>query len=666
MQRAGGVVTVFISMVMMCIFALLCGLLESARTAGARWYLQTASASALDSVFSQYHRELWDSYRLLFAEYETEDELEADYAAFLQNYFDADNWYPMELTSVQTELRRLATEENGAYLEQEILDYMKYGVWDLDFGVETAQQLWDGVKETASVKTVAERYRGHAQEALDLEKALEAISTSQGKKQQLKSEALSYLQNYDGSGFRRVAEKLKTEYGRMPGLVENYRKQADKLAQKLEASRAVYEEEKGDCSDVVRGQLEQEIEEYESYVDEDGQRRQEVEALADHAKEQIALVQEVIEEAQEVERIIEEWEEDDDDEEESDGPDLDELWKPVIRHFQQAEIRALSFLHGVKDKETEGLLDQVESLYNSGLLYLVVPDGMSVSGLAMDMSTLPSQTEAHTDGGRSISLIDHLLVNEYCGKFFDCFRSYEESVEGKNIEGKNSESIGSETGTVDSSTGLCYEVEYLIGGDSADSDNLGTAVTRLLAVREGLNLIHLLADNEKREQARTLAMAITGIAGFSPLLLLTTFLVLSVWALGEALADVRGLLAGKKVPLIKTSEDWTLDTDALLEIGRSGKVPEGGGDRGLNYLSWLKVLLFADEIVRQEYRMMDVIQWNICAGQPGFRMRRGVYQIGLLERIQAKHVFFSLGFMGMFLGQPGHQYSMETSVERVY
>ena len=81
--RVSGHVTVFISMVMMCIFALFCVLVESARTAGARWYLETASGSVMDSVFSQYHRQLWDTYRLLFAEYEDEEELEKDFEKYV-------------------------------------------------------------------------------------------------------------------------------------------------------------------------------------------------------------------------------------------------------------------------------------------------------------------------------------------------------------------------------------------------------------------------------------------------------------------------------------------------------------------------------------------------------------------------------------------------------
>ena len=38
----------------------------------------------------------------------------------------------------------------------------------MDFDVDTVQNLWDSAKEAASVKNMAESYRGHAREALKL------------------------------------------------------------------------------------------------------------------------------------------------------------------------------------------------------------------------------------------------------------------------------------------------------------------------------------------------------------------------------------------------------------------------------------------------------------------------------------------------------------------
>lgn len=646
MKRVDGQVTVFISMVMMCVFALFCGLVESGRTAGARWYLQTAASSALDSVFGQYHRPLWDAYRLLFAEYEDREELEADFSGFLQPYLDKPGWFPMEPREVLVEEWKTALDGGGAYLEQEILDYMRYGVWDLTFDGTEAVELWERTREAAAVKTVAEGYRGRAKEALKLEKALEAISESQRKQLAGKREGLARLRRYDGPGFRQTAEGLIREFSRMPGLVAAYRRQADKLAARLEESREVYEREKGSCRDPVKGQLEEEIRSFEEYVDVDGQRRREVEALTEQSRRQIGLIEAVIREARETERIIEEWESDD---EEDDGPDLAALWAPVIRHFDRLTVKLLSFPHGVRDKKKEGWLKQVEKLYHSGLLELVLPEGADVSKGLLEDEERPSRNGIWMPGARGITRLNHLTVNEYCSRFFRCFRTEEQETMG--IPGPG---------------GLAYEVEYLIGGRDLDEENLVSTVRRLLAVREGLNLLHILSDGQKRQEARTLAMAVTGAAGFSPLLFLTSFFIMSVWALGEALMDVRGLLAGKSVVLFKTAGDWTLGLDQLLDMGRTKEVATGGGEEGIPYLSWLKILLFMDEIVEQEYRMMDLIQMNIRRKQAGFRMRRCLYETRVKARLTGKHVFFSLGFMERLTGGNGPLYPMEITVERRY
>lgn len=656
-MRVKGQVTVFLSLIIMCVFTLICGLLESARTAGARWYMQMAVSSSLDSVFGQYHRPLWDAYRLLYAEYETKEELAADFETYLTPYLETENWYPMALETVQVTELLTATDDNGSYLEKEILDYMKYGIWDLDFDATTADGLWNDVREAQAVKEVAEHYRGHAKEALRLEKALEAISGSLAKQEQWKREGLSELRAYDGPGFRRKAERLIQELKRMPGLVETYRKQADALARSLEQSRNEFHGRQREMGSSVQSLLEAEILQYESYVAQEGQRRQEIESLTEKSREQIRFVEAVIEQAREVERLIDEW---DYGEEGDDEPDLAALWQPVIRKFGQFSVPSLSFRHGVKDKEKEGWLSQVIQMCGAGLLGFVMPEGKAVSEGSVDMTEAPSMTEAWSKGARTSPLPDRLIVNEYCGKFFRNFLSdTSSSPENTGRANKAAEPTGR-------SAGAAYEVEYLIGGKMLDEENLSSTVARLLAVREGLNLIHILSDGQKREEARNLAILITGAAGLTPLVLLTAFFVMSVWALGEAVMDIRGLLDGRKVVLLKGREDWTLDLDGLLSMGRQREVQSGGGERGLGYLSWLKILLLMGDVVQQEYRMMDLMQMNIRMEQDGFRMRRGVYQVKINSRICGKHVFFSLGFVDKVSGGQPHTYQNEVEAERVY
>ena len=63
-----GEITVFLSLILTCICALMGGLFESARAAGSGWYMQMALNSSLDSLMSCYHREIWDKYRIFVLE----------------------------------------------------------------------------------------------------------------------------------------------------------------------------------------------------------------------------------------------------------------------------------------------------------------------------------------------------------------------------------------------------------------------------------------------------------------------------------------------------------------------------------------------------------------------------------------------------------------------
>ena len=634
----------------------------------------------MDSVFSQYHRELWDRYRLLFAEYEGPEEIEQDFAGFLLPYLETKNWYPMALEQTAAEEIVRATDGHGAYLEKEILDYMKYGVWKLDFEGDAVPELWDYEREAEAVTEMAQSYRLRTRDVWKLERVLEDISGNLDRQRTFREQGLNSLSSYDGAGFRREAERMIGELRKIPGLVRQYEKEADKLATVLASDRQEQNARADRFSAGTAAALEEEIQEYEAYIAEDGKRRQEIRDLDLSSAEQIQRLEALIELSYEVEREIEEWEDDDDEDGDGGEPDYESLWRPVCNGLEGIVIPVLSFAHGIQDKEKEGWLKQVEQLYQEGMLGLLVPDGHQISEKLASTAELPSHTESYEEGAGSGSMVDHVLVNEYCGMFFSQFCS---GAEQKNISEKREKRKGlSKTGTDPGETTgdgtkpeiqletqaqvLDYEIEYLLFGNASDRENLSDAVHRLLAVRSGLNLIHILSDSGKREQARALAAVITGAGSITPLILVTTFFVMSVWALGEALMDVKGLLAGKKVVLLKTSEDWTLDVENLLVLGRDGTLEAGGGERGLSYLSWLKILLFVEPAVRQEYRIMDVIQLNLGQGKSGFRMRNGVYQVHMSGNVCGKYLFFSPAFVENMTGNRETGMNLTVKVERRY
>ena len=250
----------------------------------------------------------------------------------------------------------------------------------------------------------------------------------------------------------------------------------------------------------------------------------------------------------------------------------------------------------------------------------------------VNSDSFPSASMSALEGA-SINLLERLVFEEYCSRFLTNFCSEEEKE-------------------------FKYELEYLISGKTNDEDNLKRVVTELVAIREGMNLIHILSDSEKRQEANALASVITGVTGLAPLTGVIAFFIMTVWALGEAIVDVKMLLEGKKTAFIKSRETWNLTLSSLLELGKTGKSSGGkAGDKGIDYTGYLKLLMFLSDQKVQNYRLMDMIQWNLCKSQGDFRMENCVYQAEIKGNVKAKHLFF---------GGSDPYYPLDVRTEKAY
>ena len=628
-MKKSGQITVFLSLALLCIFSLMCGLIESARMAGARCYLKLAADSAMDSVFSEYHREAWDQYRLFLLEAKDEKEIKDSWNQFMEPYMESSGWYGMAMESAEVSDRVLITDDGGSHLDQEILDYMKYGIIkDMPDG-DGAADLLKNLKEASSVESLSQSYSGHTKEAVRLERALEDINDCLRAQKDYWETAQRQLGNYNGSGFRETAQKLKREMDRIPALVTTYGKRADQLKKNLDDTKRKNEALSINISPEMQKAMAEEANSYETYVNQDGPRRKQVEALPKHMDIQKTIIQQAMERAEEVEDIIDNWVYDD---EEDSGPDLSELWGSVEDIWNRIQISVLSYSNGVKDPEKQRILEQIEGFAEQGLLNLVLPEGSQVSKGMVNSDSFPS-TSMSAGEGASINLLERLVFEEYCSRFLTNFCSEEEKE-------------------------FKYEMEYLISGKTHDEDNLKRVVTELVAIREGMNLIHILSDSEKRQEANALASVITGVTGLAPLTGVIAFFIMTVWALGEAIVDVQMLLEGKKTAFIKSRETWNLTLSNLLELGKTGKSSGGkAGDKGIDYTGYLKLLMFLSDQKVQNYRLMDMIQWNLCKKQGDFRMENCVYQAEIKGNVKAKHLFF---------GDSSPFYPVDVRTEKAY
>lgn len=653
-----GEISVFLALILVSVWAVLCGLVESARTAGARCYLRQALDSSMDSLMSQYHRKLWQEYRLMGLEYGSQEDLEGELMGFLQPYLETENWYPMEAEQIRIQEMARLTDRNGQVLEGQILEYMKYGLLDLDWDKPDealTEQSERAIREAETVTEVSKIYSAHTKEAVKLEKALEKLDQELEKQRQEWQRGAKALADCDGSGFLSASGKLKESLKKVPKLVTAYSKAADRLGEALEDSRREFEAKKGNLSQEVREGLEAEISQYESYTRQDGSRRTQIEGLSPASVENIAWVEAVEEEARDVQEYIDSWEPEEDSDEELDE---EALWHPVEARWNRYPLLAMDVSFGIADKEKQGFLERVSGLASASLLALVLPEGVQASGRRPDLTAAPSVMYAGggqdaagrggTGGGGSGSartgLLDRVIIGEYALRFFNRY------------------------GEGDPEDGCCaYETEYILCGHAGDQENLASVAGRLLAVREGMNLIHILSDTTKREAARGLAMAIVGGTGILPLVDVVAFFIMGVWALGEALLDVRALLNSGKVPFMKTGDSWKLGLEGLLDMGKTGKpAGDSSNDTGMDYRAYLRMFLFFGHGLGTDYRIMDMIQANLRKDQEGFRIDHCAHSVDTRTDVCGKHLFFTLGLWKSETGGGEMNYRMKLATSAAY
>lgn len=273
------------------------------------------------------------------------------------------------------------------------------------------------------------------------------------------------------------------------------------------------------------------------------------------------------------------------------------------------------------EEAQENPMEYVEQLKASSLLALVLPKGSSLSSKGLPgeklltRRSLQQGTMAFTDQAG----VQELMLWYYIQEYFSCFT-------GEGEKGPENHSLD-------------YEMEYLIGGKDTDGDNLEKVVGELLALREAMNFITLMGDAAKKQQAMTLATALVGFTGIPPLVLAVQIGILLAWAFVESVLDVRTLLEGGKISLLKSAGEWSSDVSHCRETVE-GKQAAGEDGRGLSYRQYLLLLLFLHPASQLCLRCMALMEQNeqIC-------MDHMVVAAKLDFTYGAKPLFWNLNFL---------------------
>jgi hypothetical protein len=147
---------------------------------------------------------------------------------------------------------------------------------------------------------------------------------------------------------------------------------------------------------------------------------------------------------------------------------------------------------------------------------------------------------------------------------------------------------------------LDYQIEYILIGEDTDEKNLKKIKNRIFLWRFADNVRLYFTDSAKKAEAHAIAVATCFLV--PELIESVTNGILFAWAYDESKDDLKKLLEGGKVPLIK----------------RSLYSNEGG----LEYYQYLGLMLFLQNEDKKLARTMDIMEMDIrlTPGNRNFRI----------------------------------------------
>lgn len=231
----------------------------------------------------------------------------------------------------------------------------------------------------------------------------------------------------------------------------------------------------------------------------------------------------------------------------------------------------------------------------SGLLSLALPKSFTISNKSVSREQQLSNHALHTGRGTFPSRSGTGGMEERV-----LFAQYLEDHFSSAIQQK------SENRTLD------YELEYILCGKASDKENLETIVNRLMMVRFALNYGYLMGNVQKQGEAEALAATISVILLQPELIEVAKQMILILWGFGESVMDIRALLTGNRVAMVKNDSNWQLQLASLFQLGTAMDAQEGRDDEsGMKYTQYLQMLLLLEQNSEITMRSLDRLEENL-------------------------------------------------------
>lgn len=682
--RHNASVTVFAAMSLMLVVSVIGVLIEGARCQGARVMLAMAADMALDSMFSGFERELLDKYGVLFFDgADGKDTLDKQYISDtlkekIRDSLDMDkaliftkgaDFYGIEVDDVDVTGVLNATDAFGLIWRKSVNDYVKidYPLKLIEslLGMESVENENKTVQEASNIlDNCMEQASGFYEKYLKLIEHIDGIKTQSNgiNFDKLKSRDM-YVKSIGPGGSTditqdnmsindyRIYEKVNEnvvdiyafgnlflgkfsaalkkenlnikEVKELGNVTQNFFKS---LKNELEESIKLVEEIKSDSNILtekivcaaeylssitqiseqslkgLRENLESVEEEQKNVL----KRLGDVDAMCEALKNNYVLVSNAYNCCPDMSFI------------KDNGTNIDDAVVVYEKYKKAFELLSgyrtdsmwLDYTGIACRDEDESILGCLYDYSANGMLALVLPSGTEVSKKTLGNLELADLYGIRGDRNEYIEDAVADFMNEALFNIYltECFDNYIDN------DGK---------GAID------YEQEYIMFGKSSDEENLKAAIMSIAGIRLGCNMTYILTDTQKKSEAMTLAMTALGFTGMAALVKGLQYVILTAWAVGETIVDMKMLLAGKKVPVLKKKGEWKLALENLIAGKLDISEDDKNGD-GLSYGQYLMAVMLLENPQEKSFRSMALVEmYMISQGVDNFRLKNYIYGLDI-------------------------------------
>ena len=641
-------ITIFVSVVLTCIIAIILVLTEGARMRACKLYYRIANNCAMDSMFSLYHLPLWKYYHLFGIEYKDEAMLKDEFYNYLKVHSEDENgnlyenWFASKLEKDKIVLNQEQLIYKTNFIS-EICDYTKIALIgksidfiatkidiknesDLDKMCDVMKSAFKSVTNTSAIES---KKLASVSNEYSLEKELSNLNillTNISKAIKTANDEISTIRtctNY--TSFNVHAKVLLSNINLIYKSVNIFLKEMKLTDVALKKLKEKFQIDKLSLSNdgiiIVSNQLQS----YEEALDNVLSKNGIIETINTESSNLKDFLDSIIEEIEDFIESIKDLE----------GKEKSDAKKEFNQYIKEVAsaidyLTYFDFDQKINEAEKNKYSNLLE-LINNNFVNYILKDQTNIPKVSISYKN-PELNEISDD----TSLIQKLLLNEYSFEHLNYFNKI--SIDKKEPYSKSKR----------------LEVEYLLSNKDNDFDAIKECINELFLIRSGLNLIYLYTDPASRQEALSLASI---IAPAAPLLVpVIQFSLLLCWSSAQSIVDLQNLFDCGRVPIMHTSQTFSLSLSNVLEVlTKENKV---NSDNGLNYKEYLRILLYTKCLLGQKEiykRLINLIEYNIKSNIPkseelqnNFNFENLSYKLDTTSIYTTHHIFSNLNILAIF------------------